>query len=110
MQAEADAQTFTCFVFLDLVSALQNRGLSCPLFRNRMLFLTVSISFLAQLGLIYVPLLQHVFQTEALGMRDLMTLLGLAATSMGAHEGRRWYERKLVQEDLIQRLSGGGLV
>ena len=81
-----------------------------PLFRNRMLFLTVSISFLAQLGLIYVPLLQHVFQTEALGMRDLMTLLGLAATSMGAHEGRRWYERKLVQEDLMQRLSGGGLV
>lgn len=75
-----------------------------------MLFLTVSISFFTQLALVYVPILQHVFQTEALGLRDLMTLLGLAATSMGAHEGRRWYERKLVQEDLGRTLAGGGVV
>ena len=75
-----------------------------------MLFLTVSVSFISQLGLVYIPLLQSVFQTEALGLRDLMTLLGLAATSMGAHEGRRWYERKLVQEEFGRNLSGGGLV
>ncbi|KAK4689295.1 P-type Ca2+ transporter type 2C, partial [Tremellales sp. Uapishka_1] len=91
--------TFTCFVFLDLVSAIQSRGLSCPLFRNRMLVLSVSVSFWAQLALIYVPLLQHIFQTEALALRDLLMLLGLAATSMGLHEGRRWWERKVSQRE-----------
>ncbi|GMK55275.1 hypothetical protein CspeluHIS016_0203310 [Cutaneotrichosporon spelunceum] len=94
--------TFTVFVFLDLVSALQNRGVSTALFGNRMLFLTVSISFLCQLALIYVPVLQHVFQTQALGARDMFMLLGLAATSMGAHEVRRWYERKMVREELME--------
>ncbi|BEI93292.1 uncharacterized protein CcaverHIS019_0509200 [Cutaneotrichosporon cavernicola] len=94
--------TFTVFVFLDLVSALQNRGVSTSLFGNRMLFLTVSISFLCQLALIYVPLLQHVFQTQALGARDMFMLLGLAATSMGAHEVRRWYERKMVLDELME--------
>lgn len=75
-----------------------------------MLFLTVSISFLAQLALVYVPILQHVFQTEALGLRDLLTLLGLAATSMGAHEGRRWYERKTMEVELALASTGGALV
>ena len=100
-------QTFTVFVFLDLVSALQNRGLSCPLFRNRMLFLSVSISFIALIGLIYIPPLQHIFQTEALSARDLLMLLGLAATSMGAHEGRRWWERKLVEQEILESTMGG---
>lgn len=71
-----------------------------------MLFLTVSISFVCQLALIYVPLLQHVFQTQALGARDMFTLLGLAATSMGAHEVRRWYERKMEKDELMQAGMG----
>ena len=100
------SQTFTCFVFLDLVSALQNRGLRCALFRNRMLFLTISISFVCQLGLIYVPPLQHIFQTEALSARDLLTLLSLAATSMGAHEGRRWWERKINEREIFEQTIG----
>jgi Ca2+-transporting ATPase len=99
-------QTFTCFVFLDLVSALQNRGLTCAMFRNRMLFLTISISFICQLGLIYVPPLQHIFQTEALGLRDLFMLLGLAATSMGLHEGRRWWERKVNEREIFEQTIG----
>lgn len=68
-----------------------------------MLFLTISISFLAQLGLVYVPLLQHVFQTEALGGRDMFTLLGLAGTSLGLHEARRWYERRVQQEEIFEQ-------
>jgi Ca2+-transporting ATPase len=76
------------------------------MFRNRMLFLTVSISFLAQLALIYVPLLQHIFQTEALSLRDLFMLLGLAATSMGAHEGRRWWERKISEREIFEQGIG----
>ncbi|WVR06873.1 calcium-transporting P-type ATPase, PMR1-type [Kwoniella sp. DSM 27419] len=101
MSRRDQTMSFTGFVFLDLVSALQNRGLTCPMFRNRMLFLTVSISFICQLMLIYVPLLQHIFQTEALSARDLLMLLGLAGTSMGLHEGRRWWERKGVEREIM---------
>lgn len=88
-------QTFTCFVFLDLVSAIQNRGLGCGLTQNKMLITTVSISFFSQLCLVYVPFMQAIFQTEALRSQDLFTLLALAGTSMGLHEGRRRYERSL---------------
>ena len=72
-----------------------------------MLFLTVSVSFVAQLALVYVSPLQHIFQTEALSARDLLMLLGLAATSMGAHEGRRWWERKLVEREIFELTVGG---
>ncbi|OCF30540.1 calcium-transporting P-type ATPase, PMR1-type [Kwoniella heveanensis BCC8398] len=106
MSRRDQTMTFTGFVFLDLVSALQNRGLTCAMFKNRMLFLTVSISFVCQLLLIYVPLLQHIFQTEALSMRDLFMLLGLAGTSMGAHEGRRWYERRVVEREIMEESVG----
>jgi Ca2+-transporting ATPase len=82
-------------VFLDLVSAVQNRGLGCGITQNRMLLGTVSVSFVSQLALVYVPMLQAVFQTQALPMADLLTLLVLAAGSFVLHEGRRRYERAL---------------
>lgn len=86
-------QTFTGFVFLDLVSAVQNRGLTCGLFDNRMLVLTCSISFSVQILLIYFPPLQSVFQTESLSLRDLGVLLALAGTSALLHEIRRRVEK-----------------
>lgn len=58
-----------------------------------MLLTTVSISFLSQLALVYVPFMQAIFQTEALGMNDLVLLLALAASSAALHEARRRYER-----------------
>ncbi|KAF8161376.1 Ca-transporting ATPase [Crassisporium funariophilum] len=94
MSRREQTMTFTCFVVLDLVSAIQNRGLGCGLFQNRMLITTVSISFLTQLGLVYVGFLQHIFQTAPLDMRDLGIILGLAGTSMCLHEVRRWWERR----------------
>jgi Ca2+-transporting ATPase len=95
MTRREQTMTFTCFVFLDLISAIQNRGLGCGLTQNRMLVTTVSVSFLVQLTLIYVPFMQAIFQTEALQLQDLFTLLALAGTSMVLHEVRRRYERSV---------------
>ncbi|KAI0076399.1 calcium-transporting P, partial [Panus rudis PR-1116 ss-1] len=95
MSRREQTMTFTCFVFLDLVSAIQNRGLGCGFTQNKMLITTVSISFIVQLSLIYVPFMQAVFQTAALDFYDFSTLLVLAAISMTLHEGRRRYERAL---------------
>ncbi|MBW0463577.1 hypothetical protein O181_003292 [Austropuccinia psidii MF-1] len=104
-QAEQRDQTmtFTAFVFLDLISALQNRGLNVHLlpysiprkwlrrFRqffnqtptyyslhqsqnlrrhNNILLITVTVSFLSQLAIIYLPILQGIFQTQSLSGRD----------------------------------------
>ncbi|KAI6043477.1 hypothetical protein EDC04DRAFT_708816 [Pisolithus marmoratus] len=96
--------TFTCFVFLDLVSAVQNRGLGCGLFQNRMLLSTVSISILVQLALVYVPFMQAIFQTEALGRGDMSTLLLLAFSAFVLHEGRRRYERSSDVDTAYNRL------
>ena len=60
-----------------------------------MLISTVSISFIVQLSLIYVPLMQSIFQTAALDSGDLFLLLILAGTSFILHEVRRGYERRL---------------
>ncbi|GAA5981415.1 hypothetical protein JCM10908_004102 [Rhodotorula pacifica] len=94
--------TFTSFVFLDLASALQNRGLNVPLFTgtpNKMLLLAVSVSFLVQLSFIYIPFLQSIFQTQALSFRDLSVLLLLGCASMTIHEWRRRFERKQLVEE-----------
>jgi Ca2+-transporting ATPase len=91
--------TFTSFVFLDLVSAVQNRGLSCGLGQNRMLALTCSISLVVQLALVYFPPLQAIFQTEALSSRDLTVIVCLAAVSASLHEVRRRIERLMDDRD-----------
>ncbi|KAH8110450.1 Ca-transporting ATPase [Phellopilus nigrolimitatus] len=100
MSNRDQTMTFTCFVFLDLVSALQNRGLGCGLMQNKMLVATVSVSFVVQLALVYVPFMQAVFQTEALVRADLVTLLLLGATAFTLHEVRRRYERHLNADEL----------
>ncbi len=63
-----------------------------------MLITTVSISAITQIALVYVPVMQSVFQTEGLRMGDLGVILGLAATSMCSHECRRRWERKGIEE------------
>ncbi|XP_021264525.1 calcium-transporting ATPase type 2C member 2 isoform X2 [Numida meleagris] len=77
--------TFTCFVFFDLFNALTCRSqtkliLEIGFFRNRMFLYSVLGSFLGQLAVIYVPPLQRIFQTENLGVLDLLFLTGLASS------------------------------
>ncbi|XP_057257891.1 calcium-transporting ATPase type 2C member 2 [Pezoporus wallicus] len=77
--------TFTCFVFFDLFNALTCRSqtkliFEIGFFRNRMFLYSVLGSFLGQLAVIYIPPLQKIFQTENLGVLDLMFLTVLASS------------------------------
>jgi len=103
MSRRDQTMTFTLFVFLDLASAIQNRGLGCGLTENKMLLTTVSISFFVQLGLVYLPFMQPVFQTEALVFTDLFKLLVLSVIALAMHEGRRRYERQKEREGAWDR-------
>jgi hypothetical protein len=90
-------QTFTAFLFLNLVSAIQDRGLGCALGGNRMLLGTVGASAATQVALVYVAPLQAVFQTEALGGGDMALALALASGGFALRETRRRWERKREQ-------------
>ncbi|KNE97009.1 hypothetical protein PSTG_09745 [Puccinia striiformis f. sp. tritici PST-78] len=140
--------TFTSFVFLDLISAIQNRGLNVDLIprsikrsikgffqfkllgffnrgsrkiyqpvnqhhhhltnrieqhqiktHNPILLLTVLFSFLSLLGIIYLPVLQKIFQTQNLNQRDLKLLFYLGSFSFFCHEIRRFIERKIEKNE-----------
>jgi len=99
MSRRDQTMTFSCFVFLDLVSAIQNRGHGCSLAQNQKLIVTVAISFLSQLGLTYIPFMQAIFRTEALPLDDLLLLFAFAGSSFALQEGPRRYEGALDQSE-----------
>ncbi|KAG9233789.1 hypothetical protein BJ875DRAFT_535172 [Amylocarpus encephaloides] len=79
--------TFTCFVLFDMFNALNCRSESksvlrgeVGLFSNTLFNWAVSLSLAGQILVIYFPWLQEVFQTEALGLFDLVGLLILTST------------------------------
>ncbi|KND94772.1 Calcium-transporting ATPase 1 [Tolypocladium ophioglossoides CBS 100239] len=89
--------TFTCFVFFDMFNALSCRSESksilrgeVGLFANNLFNWAVSLSIVCQLLVIYLPWLQEVFQTEALGLGDLIRLLVLCSTVFWADELRKY--------------------
>jgi len=91
--------TFTCFVMFDMFNALTCRSESksvlrgeVGLFANTLFNWAVSLSLAGQLLVIYFPWLQEVFQTEALGLRDLVSLIILCSTVFWADEFRKWWK------------------
>ncbi|NXI17247.1 AT2C2 ATPase, partial [Irena cyanogastra] len=91
--------TFTCFVFFDLFNALTCRSqtkliFEIGFFRNRMFLYSVLGSFLGQLAVIYIPPLQKIFQTENLGVLDLLFLTGLASSVFVVSELVKLWEKR----------------
>ncbi|KAK5137187.1 hypothetical protein LTR08_000692 [Meristemomyces frigidus] len=103
--------TFTQFVLFDMFNALTCRSASksvlkgeLPLYGkggNKMFNYAVAGSLAGQAMVIYFPPLQRVFQTEALGLGDLMGLVVMASSVLWVDEGRKWWDRR--------RRGGAGL-
>ncbi|KFA70519.1 hypothetical protein S40285_00614 [Stachybotrys chlorohalonatus IBT 40285] len=90
--------TFTCFVLFDMFNALGCRSESksilrgeIGLFSNGLFNWAVSLSLVCQLLVIYLPWLQEVFQTEAIGLGDLVRLVFLCSTVFWADEFRKYW-------------------
>ncbi|RDW85163.1 putative calcium p-type ATPase [Coleophoma cylindrospora] len=93
--------TFTCFVFFDMFNALNCRSESksilrgeVGLFSNTLFNWAVSLSLGGQILVIYAPWLQDIFQTEALGVFDLLALVLLTSSVFWADEARKWYKTR----------------
>ena len=65
------------------------------LFSNKLFNFAVSGSLVGQLLVIYLPFLQKVFQTEAIGLRDLLGLIVLASSVFWVDEGRKWWRTRM---------------
>ncbi|KAG5289365.1 secretory pathway Ca2+-ATPase [Histoplasma ohiense] len=89
--------TFTCFVLFDMFNALTCRSETksilrgeLPLFGNKMFNYAVLGSLVGQACVIYLPLLQGIFQTEAIRLWDLCVLVCISSTVFWVDEGRKY--------------------
>jgi Ca2+-transporting ATPase len=90
---------FTVLAFMQLAHALAVRSERQSTFRlgfrtNRPLLLSVIITALVQLALIYVPALQPIFETEALGPQELLVVLAVTPLPFVAVEIEKWVVRR----------------
>lgn len=88
--------TFTCFVLFDMWNALSCRSSRKMIWqigirRNRMFCLAVSASLICQLLVIYWSPLQHIFQTEALSLFDLIFLTTITSSVFIFNETRKYF-------------------
>ncbi|GAV08918.1 hypothetical protein RvY_18537 [Ramazzottius varieornatus] len=107
--------TFTCFVFFDMFNALSCRSsiksiFTIGFFTNKAFLVAVTLSLVGQALVIYLPLLQSVFQTEALTLHDILLLLALTSTVFVASEIKKAVERSLLRQrpKLFNASSGEG--
>ncbi|KAI9799119.1 MAG: hypothetical protein M1825_004886 [Sarcosagium campestre] len=111
--ARDTTMTFTAFVLFDMFNALTCRSEAksvlrgeIGLFENRMFNYAVAGSLAGQAAVVYLPPLQSIFQTEALGLFDWLALLLLASSVFWADEGRKWFSARRAGN--IRRLGVGG--
>lgn len=94
VEKHARTLAFTTFVFFQLFNALNCRSARYPLsriglFSNRYLIGAVLLCALLQLCILYVPFLQLMFDTVALGLWDWVIVLPVSATIFLVVEGMK---------------------
>ncbi|KAJ2782015.1 High affinity Ca2+/Mn2+ P-type ATPase-like protein [Coemansia javaensis] len=97
--ARDTSMTFTAFVCFDMFNALACRSdtrsvFDFGLFSNTAFNFAVGGSLLGQLGVIYLPLLQSVFQTEALGLSDILKILLVSSSVLWVDEAVKWWRAR----------------
>jgi P-type Ca2+ transporter type 2C len=76
------SQLFHSFNCRSMTESLFKLGV----FTNKKLILATSISFILQMAVVYVPFLQKVFKTEALGLFDWVLVIGISSFPLWAME------------------------
>lgn len=107
------SMTFTTFVLFDMFNALTCRSESksilfgeLKMFGNKMFNYAVAGSLMGQACVIYLPFLQRVFQTEALGLWDLILLVCIASSVFWVDEGRKFIQKRRRRMGLGGGYSG----
>ena len=90
---------FTVLAFLQLAHAMAVRSERASTFRlgfgtNMPLLITVVVTALIQLAFIYLPILQPIFETEALGPEELLVVALVTPVPFVAVELEKWVFRR----------------
>jgi Ca2+-transporting ATPase len=90
---KAQTMAFSTLAFFQWFSAFSLRSLTTPILRlpvNPWMFLSLSISIVLHLGVIYLPVLQAVFHTVPLTVRELGMTFLVASSLLILLEGRKY--------------------
>ncbi len=90
---KAQTLAFSTLAFFQWFSAFSLRSLTTPMLRlpmNPWMFLSLSISVVLHLGVIYLPVLQAVFHTVPLSARELGATFLVASSLLLLLEGRKY--------------------
>jgi magnesium-transporting ATPase (P-type) len=94
---EARTMGFTILVFAQLFNALASRSATVSAFKdffqNRMLWLSIGISVVLQVIVIYIPILNEAFGTTPLGWQAWLECIALASVVLWATELRKLWLR-----------------
>ena len=87
----ARTAAFVVLACSQLFHAFNCRSISVSLFKigvftNKQLLYATGISFILQMGVVYLPFLQKVFKTEALGLFDWVLVIGISSLPLWAME------------------------
>jgi Ca2+-transporting ATPase len=101
---------FTVLAFMQLSHAMAVRSERESTFRlgfttNMPLLITVIATAIIQLALIYVPLLQPIFETETLGLNELLVVLLIAPIPFLAVEVEKWNVRRRERRETKARAA-----
>jgi Ca2+-transporting ATPase len=98
------AQLFNCFnARSDRVSAFHH------LFTNPILWGAIALSFVLQLAVVYVPILNEAFDTTSLDASDWLLCVGMASTVLWGDEVRKVIGRALARRRRSKRTPGAAL-
>ncbi len=91
---------FTVLAFSQLGHVMAVRSDRTFLFQqgflsNKPLLISVGMTLLLQLGVIYLPFFNEIFRTQALDMKELLFCVGMALIVFHAVEIEKWVRRKL---------------
>jgi Ca2+-transporting ATPase len=78
------------------IRANQDSLFTIGLFSNKALLGAVVLTFVLQLGVVYVPFLQGIFNTQALSLFELLLSLILSTVVFWAVEAEKWLRRRGV--------------
>jgi len=106
--ANWQTMVFTALTFAQLAHVMAIRSdreslLTIGLFSNRPLVITVAVTIALQLSLIYIPVLNRIFDTTPLSASELGLCAGCALVVLMAVEGEKW----MVRHGRIYRTTGG---
>jgi Ca2+-transporting ATPase len=67
------------------------------IFSNPLLLASILLTFLLQLGVIYLPFANEVFKTQPLTMYELLSCIGVSSVVFFAVEAEKWIKKKMMK-------------